>query len=342
MMKNNKMMKIIIISVAVILVISIIAVLAIVLIPKNNKNTTENQSEQSEQTNTVEENVIADENAVDPNEEEQSVIEYVETSDGSKIPVPQGFSYVEGTVSTGAVIKDEKGNEFVWVPTDNLVFARRTFENPNVNKQEEENTTSGSTNEVEVEEANFSESSESNAEYIDSVNKYKGFYIGRYESSQDPNDEKKACSISGAVPLTEIVYYRMREIAQNTYADSNSVKSDITSSYTWDTLCEWLKNSGYDIYDSTSYGNYANNIEGTKSKAVTGRNSKWVTNNIYDLAGNVWEISTEEWGEVYEKNHSGRGGGFHNDGVNYPISCRVAEYDGAYTYIGFRMVLYLK
>ena len=90
------------------------------------------------------------------------------------------------------------------------------------------------------------------------------------------------------------------------------------------------------------YGNYANNIEGTKSKAVTGRNSKWVTNNIYDLAGNVWEISTEEWGDIYEKNHSGRGGGFHNDGINYPISCRVAEYDGAYTYIGFRLVLYLK
>lgn len=340
MMKNNKTMKIIIISVAIVLVISIIAVLAIVLIPKNN-NSNEN-TVSKEETNTVDENIVTDESNVETENGEEPVIEYIETSDGSKIPLPQGFTYVEGTVSTGAVIKDEKGNEFVWVPTDNLVFARRTFENPNVNTTEEENTTSASTNEVEVEEANFSESTESNAEYIDSVNKYKGFYIGRYEASQDSEDDKKASTISGVVPLTEIVYDRMREIAQNTYTDSNSVKSDITSSYTWDTLCEWLKNSGYDIYNSTSYGNYANNIEGTKSKAVTGRNSKWVTNNIYDLAGNVWEISTEEWGTVYEKNHSGRGGGFHNDGVNYPISCRVAEYDGAYTYIGFRLVLYLK
>lgn len=342
MMKNNKTMKIIIISVAIVLVISIIAVLAIVLIPKNSDNQN-NNNQVSEETNTVAENVAQDENTVDQEGEDTQDVEYVETSDGSKIPLPKGFTYVEGTVSTGAVIKDEKGNEFVWVPTDNIVFARRTFENPNTNTSDEENTTNiGSTNEVEVAEANFSESAESNAEYMDSVNKYRGFYIGRYEASQDAEDENKASTVSGAVPLTEIVYDRMREIAQNTYADSSSVKSDITSSFVWDTLCKWLENSGYDIYNSTSYGNYANNIEGTKSKAVTGRNSKWVTNNIYDLAGNVWEISTEEWGDIYEKNHSGRGGGFHNDGINYPISCRVAEYDGAYTYIGFRLVLYLK
>ena len=98
----------------------------------------------------------------------------------------------------------------------------------------------------------------------------------------------------------------------------------------------------YDIYNSTNYGNYKNNPEAVNRKATTGRNSKWVTNNIYDLAGNVWEISTEEWGEVYHKNHTGRGGGFNTDGIRFPLSCRVAEYDGSYAYIGFRLVLYLK
>lgn len=340
-MKNNKMIKILVISVIVILVLSVAIVTGVILLSKNNQKT--EQSNTSE--NSVnEENSVAEENTTgNETENSESHIEYIATSDGSTIPVPEGFSYVEGTLSTGAVISDEKGNQFVWVPTDNLVFARRTFENPNVTANENENNTNTlqSTNEVETQQANFSESAESNAEYIDSVNKYKGFYIARYEASMDPEDEKKASSVSGVMPLTEITYDKAREVAKNTYADNNSVSSDITSSYTWDTMCEWLKNSGYDIYNSTSYGNYLNNNEGTKSKAVTGRNSKWVTNNIYDLAGNVWEITTEEWG-VYDKNHSGRGGGFHNDGVNYPISCRVAEYDGAYTYIGFRLVLYLK
>lgn len=346
MMKNSKMFKIIIISVVVILILSIIAVVSIFLMSRNNQHTDQNNisNESSEQSNE-----LIDENATEEQAgDEETHIEYVETTDGSTIPVPDGFSYVEGTLSTGAVIEDEKGNQFVWVPTDNVLFARRTFENPNVISGDNENSTnttntsvSQSTNEVETQEVEFSDSAEANAEYIESVNKYNGFYIARFEASQDPDDETKASSVQGVLPLTEIVYDRMREIAQNTYADSNSVTSDITSSYTWDTLCEWLENSGYDIYNSTSYGNYLNNNEGTRAKAVTGRNSKWVTNNIYDLAGNVWEITTEEWG-VYDKNHSGRGGGFHNDGINYPISCRVAEYDGAYTYIGFRLVLYLK
>ncbi len=332
---SNKV-KIIIITAVVAVVIITLLVAVLLFMPKKQETVTENKNE-------VSENVVSnetDENATEIQEGESKITE-TETSDGSKIPVPEGFTYKEGTVSTGAVISDEQGNEFVWVPTDNILFVRRDFNNPNTAVNPNENSTGNTTSQLTT-NTNFAETQESNKEYIDSVNKYKGFYIGRYEASKNEEDDTKACTKKGVEPLTEIVYDRMRKIAQNTYADNNSVQSDICSSYAWDTLCVWLQQSGYDIYNSTNYGNYKNNPEAVNRKATTGRNSKWVTNNIYDLAGNVWEISTEEWGEVYHKNHTGRGGGFNTDGIRFPLSCRVAEYDGSYAYIGFRLVLYLK
>lgn len=333
-MNSNKGVKIIIISVVVLFLLLIVG--AVVLMMLSNGNGT-SFLKIGESNTVTDENSVSEENVVTETGDGESKITYVKTTDESEIPVPEGFKYVEGTVSTGAVIEDENGNQYVWVPTDETLFARRNFDTSSPT------TTEGNAvNETTVSKTEFFETTESNSEYIESVNKYKGFYIGRYEASENPDDSEKACSKKGVLPWTEIVYDKIRRVAKNTYADNSSVMSDISSSYTWDTLCEWLSKSGYDIYNSTSYGNYANNTEGTRQKSQTGRNTKWVTNNIYDLAGNVWEITTEEWGDIYEQNHSGRGGGFHNDGVEYPISCRVAEYDGAYSYIGFRIVLYLK
>ena len=338
---KNKMKTIIALTITLIIVLLIISII-IIIIGKNKKDNINDTNTNSIDINIVEENKVEENNGPEENIN-NSNIRNVKTTDGSEIPLPEGFSYKEGTVSTGAVIEDEKGNQFVWVPTNEVGFKRKNLSNPNQKQvlETEENSIiqkSDISNDFSI----FFETIESNKQYIESVNKYKGFYIARFEASIDPNDENKAKSIRGAKPLTETVYNKMRRIAKNTYSDHSSVISDLSSSYTWDTMCEWLKKSGYDIYNSTIYGNYYNNNEGTKKIATTGRNEKWCTNNIYDLAGNVWEITTEEWGSVYSTNHSGRGGGCSNDGIKYPISCRLAEYDGSYSYIGFRMVLYLK
>ncbi len=338
-MKNSKIIKFSIILAIILFVILILSIL-VFYIPKmyreNKSNTNSNTTNNSQLQKDINNNSQLKSTDI----ASESKITYINTEDKSRIPVPEGFSYVEGTISSGAVIQDENGNQFVWVPTDDIVFRRKNLTNPNNNQIQNNIDENKSTmlNDFSI----FSETAESNRQYIDSVNKYKGFYIARFESSKDPNDENKAKSIRGQKPLTEMVYKKMRRMAQNTYKDHSSVSSDIASSYTWDTMCEWLEKSGYNIYDSTSYGNYYNNSEGEKRVYETGRNEKWCTNNIYDLAGNVWEITTEEWGNVYNKNHCGRGGGSINDGVTYPISCRLAEYDGSYSYIGFRMVLYLK
>ena len=42
--------------------------------------------------------------------------QYIVKNDFSLIKIPKGFTYEEGTADTGIVIKDNVGNEFVWVP----------------------------------------------------------------------------------------------------------------------------------------------------------------------------------------------------------------------------------
>lgn len=334
-MKDGKGLKISIIAIAIGIVIIVAALIFVAVLnskPRESSGISNTPVVGTNESNETE-NVIED-NSTDV-EKTEAKITYVETSDGNKIPVPEGFTYVEGAMTKGAVIKDADGNEFVWVPLLNNLYTRRTFIDPNsVSTNETGQTDENTTNQI-----NFSENE--NMDYSTSVNKYKGFYIARYEASKNESDEKKAKSIKGVTPWTEITYEQMSEIAKKTYESNPYITSDLPSSYSWDLMCKWLQDSGYDIFDSTQYGNYTNNRLGTHSLAITGRNTKWAMNNIFDIAGNAWEISTETWKYNGKKNHACRGGGYTTDGKKYPVSCKQPEYDGVYTYIGFRLVIYL-
>ena len=95
--------------------------------------------------------------------------------------------------------------------------------------------------------------------------------------------------------------------------------------------------------DSRTYGNYnislspANENSGTKRPA--GFNENWKVKNIYDLAGNVWEWTSE----ASSFSSIVRGGFYNTDGSVSPVSARIYSYgsdtsDG----IGFRPRLYIK
>ena len=105
----------------------------------------------------------------------------------------------------------------------------------------------------------------------------------------------------------------------------------------WDVTMNWLISSGAKTSDevnkdSSTWGNYsnyntANNYtEGTTgyeknagSLQNTGSSENWKANNIYDLAGNVWEWTQEAY---YAGSRAVRGGDFYNNGYNYPASSR--------------------
>ena len=163
-----------------------------------------------------------------------------------------------------------------------------------------------------------------------------------YEAGKETkNNKSKAVSKAGVLPWTQIVWEEARKASQEMYDENNCFQTDLVNSYAWDTVCNWLRQTGTNIDDSVEYGNYQNSPNGLRKVVESASNDRWQTNNIYDMAGNVWEYTTEESGE-HEKYHVGRGGGHWNDGDKYPISSRAETSDGSNLDVGFRVVLYLK
>ena len=88
----------------------------------------------------------------------------------------------------------------------------------------------------------------------------------------------------------------------------------------WDVTCNWLAGSGFDITDSSKWGNHSNNTaNGAGSKQNTGYSESWKANNIYDFAGNCFEWTQEADDTGYR---AGRGGSCSSSGSSSPASNR--------------------
>ena len=259
--------------------------------------------------------------------------------------VPSNFHYVEGTVDTGYVIADAKGNEFVWIPVDGV--------NVEYEKWCEKGLSYADCSDVPDEEypEGITAVTESSI-----VNNAGGFYIGRYEAGvpegQTAIDGTSAATsnVSGipvskkkAVVWTNIDYTNANNNAKS-YMNNDEVASGLLTGKSWDSVCKWLQNSGIDVNDSRTYGNYRNsqspaNIDGYGKKQVTGYSENWKVNNIYDLAGNTFEWTNEASSSLRVI----RGGDYFNNGSDYPVSNRnyyVVSYTSSND--SFRLQLYIK
>ena len=80
-------------------------------------------------------------------------------------------------------------------------------------------------------------------------------------------------------------------------------------------------------------------VTGYGIKQSSGFSDKWSVKNIYDLAGNVLEWTSEE----IEVGNVTRGGYYNSSGAENSVSYRSAG-SAAYTVdvIGFRVILYIK
>ena len=182
--------------------------------------------------------------------------------------------------------------------------------------------------------ANMAETMKSDyEEMIASLEKYKGFYIGRYELTA--NGEK-----TGATQ-TDVDWYTLYKNC-TTLASGTKVKTRMIWGLQWDATCNWLDNSGFSMTDSSTWGNYYNNTAtGHGSPQNTGFSEIWKANNIYDFAGNCDEF-TQEACETYGR--ASRGGSTNSNGGSFsPASSR-----GSYgvptvtlSYNGSRPTLYL-
>ena len=169
-------------------------------------------------------------------------------------------------------------------------------------------------------------------EMIASLEKYKGFYIGRYELSA--NGEKTGTT------LEWLDWYTLYKNC-TTLASGSKVKTRMIWGLQWDATCNWLDNSGFSITDSTAWGNYTNNTaaDGDGYKHNTGYSESWKANNIYDFAGNCYEFTQEA---DSTDNRATRGGYYNSKGSYLPASVR-SDCVPTYTLsnVGSRPTLYL-
>ena len=163
------------------------------------------------------------------------------------------------------------------------------------------------------------------SEMIESVAKYKGFYIGRYElSTKTENGVTVGIEQKDRASQTNKSWYELYKYSKN-IAGSENMQTRMIWGCQWDVTCKWLEEHNYDINNSISWGNYKDSVlpanggnyeQGNKKN--TGSNENWKANNIYDLAGNCYEWTQEAWSTKYR---SIRGGYYSGNGSDYAASC---------------------
>lgn len=275
----------------------------------------------------------------------ETTTEYTD-SEGNTAWIPGGFAVgIDediNKISDGLVIKDSKGNKFVWIPvgeyktssgnrTNNL--ARRTF------------TSSGA---IEVEGDGVIDSifygegdsrtglSEAIKEFKTSVSKYGGYYIGRYEQGIG-NVIKKNIK-----PWVNITAYETKLQANAVEKENQFVKSEIISSYGWDTALNFIcqtSTNGYTLATTADrkYGNFYTDTVTEYGLTNTGMYTADNYSNIHDMLGNVSETSSEFCPDL---NGIVQRGGWY--GAYYNAAKR-SGYDGqGFNSYGFRTQMYIK
>ncbi len=237
--------------------------------------------------------------------------------------IPEGFSHKEGTLDTGYVITDQYGNEFVWVPVESGILTRKNSK-----------------------KSQYEESDVSAKALVNSVATNYGFYIARYESSKvDFGGTIVSTTLAETKPWNNISFTEAKEYSES-FASTfgyNDVKSALINSYAWDTTLNWLNNTEKSYSKSLEYGNYTDGI------MQCGENKKDCINNIYDMAGNLKEWTTEilnssnssENEEIKEEKNTLRvlRGGSVNQSKSATSQISYLE-ETVDEYWGFRMIIY--
>ena len=239
--------------------------------------------------------------------------EYI-TADNIKVPVPAGYAVIkeEGkTISDGIVIIDAKGNEYVWIPCTKDQYKRQEW----AVETDGADNSRASKDELTLTDATFSQDDINNGidksvtdeivkqinEEKASIEKYGGYYIGRYEVGIENNE---AVIKPNVEPYASIKWRKAYDLAKK-IGGGTKATTYLCSSYAWDTAINFIQNSGTKNY-ATSIENFNENWvnkevkdkkgniikpAGTSLRLKTGLTT--AKSNIYDIGGNVAEFTTE-------------------------------------------------
>ncbi len=288
---------------------------------------------------------------------------------GEQVPIPEGYIVSENSdeniVNKGLVISDSRGNEYVWISctvnsSSNKLQYKRTewgvekdgTDNSRAIKDEltlkdidvtysKTDTDNGINEEISKEIV-----AQINAEK-ESIKKYGGYYIGRYEVGKD---NKTAVIKAEQEPYVNIKWSKAYELAKG-IGGGEGATTYLCSSYSWDTAINFIQNTTGKNYATSIIGFYGNwksqEVKDSSGKVIKPVNTAQRLNtglttalcNIYDMGGNVGEFTTELNPGTSETVVL-RGGIYNSNG---PAGYRWDDCSGAAnSYYGFRATLFLK
>ena len=251
--------------------------------------------------------------------------------------VNTGFVIYEGTgaVTTSNAWEQSKvRNQFVWIPVDDITNLYKTDKNnkkkgrdwtmtsdgrkeygqTTLELPEEPKTCSsidyddiGRLNESDLagytRDRLYKELDSEFSKTIESIEKYGGFYIGRYETGNIHSQTPVVRRMNTA--LDEESWYNMYRRARNV-SNNENIQTNMIWGFLWYETLQWLVDTGSKevsemIYDSSGWGNFENSKFTYLDESGTLQSKTWAraiptgsteyakANNIYDLAGNMLE-----------------------------------------------------
>ena len=288
---------------------------------------------------------------------------------GNIFTLPAGFKVVVNedtenskTVDKGIVIEDAtvnsdgnptatNGSQFVWVPVDEVTKLDGTKELIKLDRYDfnmengNESEYSGEYIEEDInDETTIKKYGNSIARNLEefkvSVNKNRGYYIGRYEArtvtQRKRGDELTQITEIGSNNIYNFVTQaQASELSKEMYDSELPFSSDLINSYAWDTAitfiqkCTDKKRYSY----QTSINDYLLQT-GTVGQAIEDKEC-----NIYDMASNIVEYTTET-APKQDKPCGYRGGIINN---NNCIASGRGDYalDTNHDGLGFRPILFI-
>lgn len=272
------------------------------------------------------------------------------------VNIPVGFRYLKGNIDTGLTIEDRNQNEFVWVPITGEFLA--------------------DTVSIAEDETQFVDSVNTNNGFY--IAKYEAGVEKGTLQSQAPTESGGWTGWTGTLVSKKDVKVwnyinidKAMELSRQMYTDKskNAVNSRLISGNAWDATLAWIestknKTSSQIKTNSSNWGNYydsefqINSLKAERSAdagityetasgkkdensaylLTTGASEQNMANNIYDLAGNVFEFTTK----MQDSYTTCRGGYYNDRGTAFPsASTLVSDYSSQGYYYGFRVILYL-
>ena len=295
----------------------------------------------------------------------------VEDDYGNEITIPAGFRLVidETTnnashVTEGMVIEDREGNQFVWVPVGEIKKADGTTTTINLSRYEfadgsssytandgtslgvldrgtpiDRNTKSINAYVEDTTSGNKTHAIDIKA-FKDSAKENSGYYIARYEASYGEDGKANSKISTGysttTAPTVEGMLWNFvtqpdaATASRKMYEESMLFTSDLVNSYAWDTAVVFIQ----EFSDKKQYSR-----QSTSNSDDTGNTGEGddCPLNIYDMAGNTCELTTESNTTNLQAAYRGAGYG----GSNVYTAIRSTIGDNIHHAFTFRPILYI-